>query len=204
VTSSHGLVPEAVARGMRDGLAPLARSLAAAGIAPNAVTVSGVLITLAGAAVLVAAGPLPALVPLILGALADAVDGQLARLSGRVTAFGSFLDSTLDRVSDASVYAAAALIAVRTSDEPLALVALWAIVAAFLVSYARAKAESLGLQAGVGVAPREARSVLVLLGVALWGVTGERAVFALAIAITAILATITAAQRVRHVARQQR
>jgi CDP-diacylglycerol--glycerol-3-phosphate 3-phosphatidyltransferase len=189
---------------MRDGLAPLARSLAAAGIAPNAVTVAGVLLTLAGAAVLVIAGPLPALVPLIVGALADAVDGQLARLSGRVTAFGSFLDSTLDRVSDASVYAAAALVAVRTSDQALALLALWAIVAGFLVSYARAKAESLGLQAAVGVAPREARSVLVLLGVALWGVAGERAFFAFAIAITAILATITAAQRVRHVARQQR
>lgn len=204
MTSSHGLVPEAVARGMRGGLAPLARGLAAAGIAPNTVTVAGLVLTLAGAAVLVVAGPLPALVPLIVGALADAVDGQLARLSGRATAFGSFLDSTLDRVSDASVYAAAALIAVRATDEALAFLALWAIVAAFLVSYARAKAESLGLRAAVGVAPREARSVLVLLGVALWGVTGERAFFAFAIAITAILATITAAQRVRHVARQQR
>ncbi len=182
---------------------PLARGLAALGVTPNAVTVAGVLVTLGGAAILVGWGPLPALVPLALGALADAVDGTLARLAGRQSVFGNFLDSTLDRVSDAAPYAAAALVGVRESDPAIAPLALWAIVASFLVSYTRAKAESLGLEASVGVAPRQARIALLILGIALWAVTLERAVFTAAIALTAILATVTVMQRIAHVARQR-
>ncbi len=197
----RGIVPDVVARRARGGLVPLARALQAIGLTPNAVTVLGFLLSLLGAALLVTTGPVVAFLPLAAGMLADAVDGTLARLSGRATVFGSFLDSTLDRVSDAAPFAAAALIAARDSDTAVALVALWAIVASFLVSYVRAKAESLGLEATVGIAPREARTVLLLLGIALWATTAERAFFTYAIALTAILATVTIAQRVVHVAR---
>lgn len=203
MSNRHGLVPDAAARGLRDRLVPLARALGALGLTPNGVTVLGLLLTVGGAALLVAAGPFAALAPLVGGALADAVDGILARLSGRETVFGSFLDSTLDRVSDAAPFGAAALIAARDADAVLALVAVWALVASFLVSYARAKAESLGVAATVGVAPREARIVIVVLGIALWGVSSNAGFFTISIALTAILATVTVVQRVAHVARQR-
>lgn len=200
--AEHGIVPDAAARGLRGALVPLARALHAAGVTPNAVTVAGVLVTLAGAALLVTAGPAVALLPLLLGMLADALDGALARLAGRESVFGAFLDSTLDRLSDAAPFLAAALIAARDADPALALLALWALVASFLVSYARAKAESLGRTASIGAAPREARTTLLIIGVALWAITGERAAFSYAIAATAVLATVTVAQRVVHVAGQ--
>lgn len=203
MSSGQGF-PDAAARGVRSGLVPLARALGALGLTPNAVTALGVVLTLAGAAILVTAGPVPALLPLVAGALADAVDGTLARLSGRVSVFGGFLDSTLDRVSDAAPFGAAAVMATRQADAGLALVAVWAIVASFLVSYVRAKAESLGLAATVGAAPREARIVLIIGGVALWGLTADPVFFTGSIALTASLATVTVVQRVAHVARQGR
>ncbi|OLC52744.1 MAG: hypothetical protein AUH85_16120 [Chloroflexi bacterium 13_1_40CM_4_68_4] len=168
---------------------PLVRALGAAGLSPNAVTVLGVVVSIAGAAVLVAFGPLPGFIVLALGAVADSLDGQLARATGRVSVFGGFLDSTLDRISDAA---------------PLLVggVALLALLAGFLVPYTRAKAESLGLDAAIGVAPREARTILLIAGVALWWITGARAAFTLAIAVTAVLAAITVVQRIAYVSRQ--
>lgn len=203
MSSEHGLVPTGAARGLRRGLVPLARALGALGLSPNAVTILGLLLTLAGAALLASAGPLAALPVLVAGALADAVDGTLARLAHRETVFGGFLDSTLDRVSDAAPFAAAAVIATRDGDTALALVAVWAIVSSFLVSYVRAKAESLGLAATVGAAPREARLVVLVLGIGLWAASANQVFFTISIALTAILATITAVQRVAHVARQR-
>ena len=198
----HGIVPGRAAMGARAALRPLVRGLAALGLSPNDVTVAGVVLSLAGAIALAALGPLPGLILLALGAVADSVDGQLARETGRVSAFGAFLDSTLDRVSDAAPLVGAALVAVAAGDSTLAFVALAAMVAGFLVPYTRAKAESLGWNATVGLAPREARTVLVILGVALWWITAQRALFTLAIAITAVLASITVVQRVAHVSRQ--
>lgn len=199
----HGILPDAAAQGGRRLLVPVARALGALGLSPNAVTVLGFLISVAGGFVLAAGGPGPGFVVLAAGAAADSLDGQLARLSGRVTVFGSFLDSTLDRVSDAAPLLAAAYVATRGGvDDVLLLVALWAIVASFLVPYARAKAESLGRTAAVGVAPREARTILLIGGVGLWWLTGARATFTVAIAITALLATITVVQRIAYFARQ--
>jgi CDP-diacylglycerol--glycerol-3-phosphate 3-phosphatidyltransferase len=77
-------------------------------------------------------------------------------------------------------------------------------VAGSLVPYIRAKAESLGLTASVGLAPREARLLLIVLGVAAWAVTGVLLPFAAAMAVVALLSTITAVQRVAHVARALR
>ena len=203
MSSPHGVVPDAAVRGLRGGLVPIARGLAGFGISANAVTVAGSLLTLVGATLLVASGPAIALAPLALGALADSLDGAVARVSRTASVFGSFLDSTLDRISDAATLAAAAVIAARETAPLEASLALVALVASSLVPYTRAKAEALGLSATVGVAPREARVVLLLLGVALWAVSGQRAVFTLVIAVTAILATVTVVQRVAHVARQR-
>jgi CDP-diacylglycerol--glycerol-3-phosphate 3-phosphatidyltransferase len=198
----HGIVPERAAIGARTALRPLVRALAAQGLSPNDVTIGGVAISLAGAIALVVLGPLPGLVLLGLGAAADSLDGQLARETGRVSVFGGFLDSTLDRVSDAAPLVGAVLAAVVDRDLSLAFVALIAMVAGFLVPYTRAKAESLGRTATVGFAPREARTLLLLLGIALWWLTSQRAAFTLAIAFTALLASITVVQRIAYVSRQ--
>jgi CDP-diacylglycerol--glycerol-3-phosphate 3-phosphatidyltransferase len=198
----HGIVPDSVATRGRAALRPLVTALASQGLSPNDVTIGGVAISVLGAIALAAIGPLPGFILLAFGAAADSLDGQLARATGRVSPFGGFLDSTLDRVSDAAPLAGAILVAVSDRDMALAFIALIALIAGFLVPYTRAKAESLGRDATVGFAPREARTILVLLGVALWWITGLRAAFTLAIAITAVLASITVVQRIAHVSRQ--
>jgi CDP-diacylglycerol--glycerol-3-phosphate 3-phosphatidyltransferase len=78
------------------------------------------------------------------------------------------------------------------------------LVSGSLVPYIRAKAESLGLTASVGLAPREARLALQVLGVAAWAATGSLLLFAAAMTVVALLSTITAIQRIAHVARALR
>ncbi|HEX9269379.1 MAG TPA: CDP-alcohol phosphatidyltransferase family protein [Candidatus Limnocylindria bacterium] len=198
---SHGVVPKQVAEGTRLGLAPLARRLHAVGITANAVTMLGSLLTLAGSVLLALGMPFPALLVLLAGALSDTLDGQLARAAGGGTAFGGFLDSTLDRVSDAALACAAAALGATTGDPLLFWAALAGLVTSFLVSYVRAKAESLGIKADVGLAPREARLTVMLVGVGCWGLFGLRPLFVAAVVAVALLATITLLQRVTFVAR---
>jgi len=194
------LVPRGVATSVRGVLAPLARALHGAGVSANTVTVIGFLLTVAGATLLASAQPAAGLVVLLLGTLCDALDGQVARLSGGGTRFGSFLDSTLDRLSDAALAIGAVQLGATIPDAVLYGDGLILLVSSFLVSYIRAKAESLGEGASVGIAPREARIALYLLGVAAWAATGLLWVFSATVAIAAFLATITVIQRIAHMA----
>lgn len=187
----------------RSLIAPVARALRAAGVSPNAVSLVGLLLVVGGSALVAADQPSAAFVALLAGSLADTLDGELARLSGQASVFGAFLDSTIDRVSDAALYLGATALAFRAADPILLLAALWALVASFLVSYTRAKAESLARSASVGVGPREARIAILVVGVALWALLGDVRLFTGAVAVTAVFATITVAQRIAHVARQQ-
>ena len=200
------IVPRGVAASARGGIAPIARRLQALGVSANAVTIAGFLMTVAGAALLASAQPGPALVVLLLGTVSDAVDGQIARTAGGGTRFGAFLDSTLDRWSDAALAIAAVYLG---ATAPLgttlpSTLSFWAglalLVASFQVSYIRAKAESLGEGASGGLAPREARIALFLVGVAAWAITGTFLLFAAAVAIAALLATVTVIQRLAHMA----
>lgn len=197
---SHGVLPKEVADGTRLGLAPLAKRLHALGVTANGVTVLGVAITIAGALLLASERPFAALVVLLVGTLADTLDGQLARVAGGGTTFGAFLDSTLDRVSDAVLAAAIAWLGATRGDPLLFWAAIAALISSFLVSYVRAKAESMGLKADVGLAPREARLTLLLIGIGVWGVLGQFGVFTAAVALVALLSTVTWLQRVAHVA----
>lgn len=194
------IVPRRAATGARGALAPIARALHRSGVSANAVTVAGLVITLVGALLVALGQPAAAFVVLLAGALADTLDGQIARLAGGGTKLGAFLDSTFDRLSDAAL-SVAALIAGAFHGEPLLFFsAILALVAGSLVPYVRAKAESLGITASVGLAPREARLVLMVLGIAAWAATGSLSLFAAAVAVVALLSTITAAQRIAHVA----
>jgi phosphatidylinositol phosphate synthase len=195
------IVPRSLATSIRAGLAPVVRGLHGLGVTANAVTVLGFLLTVAGAALLATAQPALAVVVLLLGTLSDAVDGQLARAAGGGTRFGGFLDSTLDRLSDAALAIAAIQLGASRPDAALYVGGLTLLVSSFLVSYTRAKAESLGEAASVGVAPREARIAIYLLGVAAWAITGNPLLFAVAVVVAAFLATVTVLQRVAHMAR---
>lgn len=194
------LVPPRLASSVRGSLAPVVSGLHALGIRANTVTVLGFFLTVVGAALLATAQPAAAFIALLLGTVCDALDGQLARAAGGGTRFGAFLDSTLDRLSDAALAIAAIQLGATLPDAVLYGDGLILLVASFLVSYIRAKAESLGEAASVGVAPREARIGVYLLGVAAWAVTGLVWVFAVAVAIAAFLATVTVIQRIAHMA----
>jgi CDP-diacylglycerol--glycerol-3-phosphate 3-phosphatidyltransferase len=199
---SHGVVPKHVAEGTRLGLAPVARRIAALGVSANAVTLLGGALTCIGAALLVMGMPLAALVVLAIGTLADTLDGQVAKAAGGGTAFGAFLDSTVDRLSDAALFIGTVLFAATTGQAALMWWALVALTASFLVSYVRAKAESIGVTASVGPAPREARILIFLLGLAAWALFDLQLVFTAAVLIVALLSSVTLLVRVVHVGRQ--
>jgi CDP-diacylglycerol---glycerol-3-phosphate 3-phosphatidyltransferase len=173
-------------------------------ITPNALTTSGVLLC-AVAAVLVYfeyRGEILfywlAAAIFVMGSILDILDGALARAGGKQTPFGSFLDSTTDRMSEGFVLGAIALVFHR-HDHELALAFSFAAVAgSFLVSYTRARAEALGLRGDVGIGSRAERVVVISAGLILapWG--------ALPWAIYVLTATawVTVGQRVLAVRRQ--
>jgi len=194
------VLPAWVKEGGRAILAPIVRLAMALHLTPNTITVIGLLITL-GASVLVASGWLIlGAAILTAGSLLDAVDGALARATGGGTAFGSFLDSTLDRAGESILYTGIGIWLLRTQPDPvLPMLALMvALAGSFLVSYTHARAQGIGLAADIGLAPRTERLVLVIAGVALAGLGVVIGLYA----ILAILATLTVAtviQRIRHV-----
>jgi CDP-diacylglycerol--glycerol-3-phosphate 3-phosphatidyltransferase len=195
-------VPDRLADGLRAGIGPLARALAGMGITANAVTVAGGVLSIIGAGLLAAGMPLPALLVLLIGTIADTLDGQIAKASGGGTPLGAFLDSTIDRLADGALFVGAAAAGANMGQPLLLWSSLVALVASFLVSYVRAKAESLGVNASVGPAPREARIVIFLIGLATWAVFDLEPLFVAAVLALALLSTITFVLRVVHVGRQ--
>ena len=199
---SHGVVPDRLAEGARAGIGPLARALAAVGISANAVTIAGGVLSVVGAGLLAAGMPLPALVVLLIGTLADTLDGQIAKAVGGGTRLGAFLDSTVDRIADGALFVGAAASGANLGQPILLWSSLVALVASFLVPYVRAKAESLGVGASVGPAPREARIVIFLIGLAAWALFDLQTVFVAAVVALALLSSITFVLRMVHVGRE--
>ena len=197
------VLPTWVKDAVRATLRPIVALAIVLHLTPNTITVIGVLITLA-ASILVGAGwLLLGAAVLTAGSLLDAVDGALARAQGGGTAFGSFLDSTLDRVSEAILYIGVAAWFLFVREDPAwpVLVTLVALAGSFLVSYSRARAEGIGLTASVGLAPRTERLVLVIAGIAVAGLGYEIGLIA-ALGIIAVLTIATLLQRIWHVWRQ--
>ncbi len=194
------LVPAWVKEAGRSILAPVVRLAVALHLTPNAITVIGLLIVTAAAAVLVTGQLLLAAAILTAGSALDAVDGALARANGGGTAFGSFLDSTLDRAGEAILYTGIAGYFLRFSDDPTwpVLATLVALGGSFMVSYSRARAEGIGLTAAVGLAPRTERVVLIVAGIGLTGI-GVGICLIGAIIIIAVLTVLTVIQRIWHV-----
>jgi len=147
-------------------LAPIVNLLLKLGVSPDAVTLVGTIGVAAGALVFYPQGELFwGTFVIALFVFSDLIDGAMARKSGRSSTFGSFWDSTLDRVGDAAIFGGLALYYARDDGSYLYLcLSLFCLVTGNLTSYARAKAESLGLDARGGIAERSDRLVAILLG----------------------------------------
>ena len=178
-------------------LTPIGEALARTPVTPNAITVTGTVGVAAAALWLLPTGHLFAGAAVCtVFALADMLDGTLARVTGTTGAWGAFLDSTLDRVGDAAIFAGLAAWLARGGHQPaLAGVTVYCLVAGAMVSYARARAEGLGVRADVGLAERSERIVIILLST---GLSGLGVPYALPVGLwaLAVLSTVTFGQRV--------
>ena len=225
---------------VRDGVEPIARVFGRVGLTPNALTLIGFGIALVAAWAAsttdwVAAGLLVAF-----GATFDLFDGALARAMNKTSKLGAFLDSTFDRAGEAVVYLGIAagllthvdaqgqfqLFGMIFDGSVGPLIAVCAMAAAFMVSYTRAKSESLGFSSGtgmasIGLAPREVRIVILAIGLFVGGIfevsqIGDYPagvihspqvwwiVMVGALGLIAVLATLTTIQRIVHVVLQSR
>jgi CDP-diacylglycerol---glycerol-3-phosphate 3-phosphatidyltransferase len=136
----------------------------------------------------------------VVGSVCDTLDGRYARASGKGTAFGAFLDSTLDRVEEGLVLTAVGAYFAREGDELAVAAVVLAVLASLMVSYTRARAEALGVECKVGIADRAVRVVILSAGLLLAGL----GLLAPAVYVLAGLSVITVLQRIFHVRGQLR
>jgi CDP-diacylglycerol--glycerol-3-phosphate 3-phosphatidyltransferase len=180
-----------------------ARFLGRLGFSPNALTVLGSLLT-ASVGLLVAQGWfLAAGICLWLFSLTDTLDGALARATDRVTIFGAFLDSVCDRYAEAAVFFGLVWWYQSAGNSLGVALSYLAVIGSLMVSYARARAEGVGLQAAdVGWFQRPER--IILLGVGFLLAPLLPGALLIVLALLAVLTTVTVLQRVLHVARTAR
>ncbi len=185
-------------------LAPIVRLFLRLGISPDAVTLVGTLGVCAGALVFFPQGLLwQGVVVITCFVFSDLVDGQMARLSGRTSTFGAFWDSTLDRIGDAAVFGGLLLYFAGPGDSYLYLcVSLACLVMGSVTSYARARAESLGMDARGGIAERADRLVAILVLTFFGDVLGLPVLYEVTLWVLALASTATVVHRVRKVRRQ--
>ncbi len=218
--------PELRAR-IRGLMEPIALGFGRLGLTPNALTVIGFLIACVAAAAAASQAWLAAGLLVVFGGAFDLFDGALARATGKVSRLGAFMDSTFDRWGEGVVYVGVVIGCLASDFRLGAFLAAAAMASAFMVSYTRAKAESLGFAAGsgmanVGFAPREVRIAALTIGLVATGLMGgvgidfhenpallvlyERpggaSALGMTLGIIAILATVTTLQRIVHTARQ--
>jgi CDP-diacylglycerol--glycerol-3-phosphate 3-phosphatidyltransferase len=143
---------------------PVGRLLLRLHLRPNHLTVCGLGVSILTAAAFVSGRPRAAGLLLVLAGLFDYFDGSLARASGRVTPFGAFLDSVIDRYSDLAVMLGIVLLFVRAGHWRGALVTMVALVGTIMVSYTKARAESIGVACNVGFMERPERMICLIAG----------------------------------------
>ena len=179
---------------------PLARVLVRAGVSPNVVTVVGTVATSATALWLLPAGHLVVgvLVVVVL-TFADSVDGLMARERGTESRFGAYLDSTMDRVSDGAIFTALGLYLLWQEDQQWQEIGfalgMACVVLGMLVSYARARAEGLGISAKAGIAERADRLIFAGVAALAVGLGAPPVVLVIALALLVLANIITVIQR---------
>jgi CDP-diacylglycerol--glycerol-3-phosphate 3-phosphatidyltransferase len=184
-------------------LGPIVRALLRLGISPDLVTVLGTVGVVLAALVCFPQGWLwqGVLIVTVL-VLSDMLDGQMAKVSGRTSAWGAFLDSTSDRLGDAAVFGGILLYFTYQRDSTLwAAVALAGLVFGQWTSYVKARAESLGFTCTGGLAARADRLVIILVGTLVAGF-GVPYVLEAAVSLLAVASMITVVQRIVQVKRQ--
>ncbi|HDQ41108.1 MAG TPA: CDP-alcohol phosphatidyltransferase family protein [Desulfonatronum sp.] len=172
-------------------LAPLARALP---VHPNLVTILGMLIASSSAVILPKSLFLGGLA-ILAGGACDLLDGIIARVNGKKTDFGAFLDSTLDRVADGFIFFGLAWRFLLQGEHVALLTTVLALIASLVISYARARAEAVGSSCRVGIMERPERILLIALGCIttyIWP----------AVLIVAALSWATVVQRILHVRKQ--
>jgi CDP-diacylglycerol--glycerol-3-phosphate 3-phosphatidyltransferase len=181
----------------------LARGLGALGLTPNTLTLIG-LVLMCGIGIVIALGNFAlAGVLIIIAGIFDALDGSLARLTNRVTRFGAFLDSTTDRFAEGALFLGMLYAFIQRGMMLAVYLIFFALLGSLMVSYARARAEGIGVQCKEGLLTRFERIALIVLGLlatALWG----DAPLVVVLGFLAIFTNLTAAQRMWWVYRATR
>jgi len=198
---------------VRGWAVPVALAFGRMGLTPNALTIIGFMGTVAAAWAAASQSWTLAGILVIVFGIFDLFDGTLARATGRASKFGAFLDSTLDRTGESLVLAGVAVGSAAAGFMPGVVLASLAATAASGVTYARAKAESLGLRGDVGFAPREVRLVLLSVGLVALGILGGFSkpplttdwgdqILVVTLGLITLLSAITIVQRIFHVRQQ--
>ncbi len=170
-------------------------------LTPNAISLTGFVLNVVAAVLVVERLFFLAGVAFIVGSVMDTLDGRYSRMSGKGTQFGAFLDSTLDRVEEGVVLTAAAWYFADTGDAIPAAACVAAVVGSLMVSYTRARAEALGVECKVGIATRPVRVVVLSAGLifAKGASLGSFELLAPSIYVMVGLTAVTVVQRVWHV-----
>src|SRR5688572_10086267 len=182
---------------MRAWSDPVGRALFRLRVRPNHLTVMGLAVSLLAAAGFIAGHTQGAGLLLIVAGLFDLFDGSLARASGQVTPFGAFLDSVIDRYSDLLVMLGIVVFFASMAERRGAVVAMAGLVGSIMVSYTKARAESIGIDCNVGFMERPERMICVIAGAVL-------DVLEPALWVLAVLANVTAIHRIVHTRRLAR
>ncbi len=198
MAQSHSrLLPENLQNRFLDLLAPLINRLTHWGIQPNAITLIGFIVTSAAAVALYKGHLRVGGLLILAGGLCDCIDGNLARAMGKTSRFGALFDSIIDRFSEFVMFAGILAYCAARYEDLTVVAAFGALCGSIMVSYSRARAEGLGFEAQAGLMQRPERIVFLGLAALIHPVA-----FKLVIWMVAILANLTALQRLRH-ARQQ-
>lgn len=195
---------EWIQRGYLRVIEPIADAMVRWRVSPNALTTIGTLCSVAGGIIYGSGHIRTAGWVLGLTALFDVLDGTVARRTGRSTVFGAFYDSTLDRVADGAVLAGLTYFyatSARHGNDVMVVVCLAGLIGAFLTSYTRARAESLGIDAKVGIMQRPERVTLLSAPQAFFGLVWNGYVLMAIVILLSVTSCITAWQRIEYVRR---
>ena len=175
---------------------PIALLLGRLGFSPDALPLVGFGIVLIATAQVALGNWAIAAGILIAGTLFDGLDGTLARATNRVTDFGAFFDSSLDRAAEASIYAGIVYSAAVLGDIQIVTAATLALGVGSLVSYVRARGEGLGVSAHGGIAQRAERAIVLIAGLLVAGLTATPSYLLFALLIIVALSAVTVLQRI--------
>src|ERR1700722_11292929 len=170
-------------------------------LTPNAISLTGFVLNMAAAGLIVGRLFFLAGIAFIIGSVMDTLDGRYSRMSGKGTPFGAFLDSTLDRVEEGIVLTAVAGYFALHGQRIAAAAVVLAVLASLMVSYTRARAEALGVECKVGIATRPVRVVILAIGLlfARGASLGNFELLKPAVYVLAALSLVTVCQRIWHV-----